>query len=167
MPSVFKVASLTSLLILTASVSAQAIHPKNVEGPSAVQLVQLDKGGAGRNAEPKQAPSQKGDRGSRANRGGTTVREGRSGSDGASTRRRSGGDGVTVRRRGDQAGGSTRAYRRADRGNRRGVRFYWGPGAEFWFYDGYYHGDCTWLRRKARATGSRYWWTRYRQCRAL
>lgn len=50
---------------------------------------------------------------------------------------------------------------------RRGVRYSWGPGAEFFFYDGYYHGDCSWLRRKANATGSRYWWQRYRQCREL
>ncbi len=48
---------------------------------------------------------------------------------------------------------------------RRGVRYSWGPG--FYFYDGYYHGDCSWLRRKANATGSRYWRQRYRQCREL
>jgi hypothetical protein len=48
---------------------------------------------------------------------------------------------------------------------RRGVRYSWGPG--FYFYDGYYHGDCSWLRRKASATGSHYWWQRYRQCREL
>jgi hypothetical protein len=46
-------------------------------------------------------------------------------------------------------------------------RFYWGPGAEFWFYDGYYHGDCRWLRRKAVQTGRQYWWRRYRLCRGL
>ena len=52
-----------------------------------------------------------------------------------------------------------------DRNRRRGTRFYWGPGAEFFFFDGFYHGDCAWLRRKARDTGSRYWQQRYRQCR--
>ncbi len=52
-----------------------------------------------------------------------------------------------------------------DRNRRRGTRFYWGPGAEYFFFDGYYHGDCAWLRRKARETGSRYWQQRYRQCR--
>lgn len=46
----------------------------------------------------------------------------------------------------------------------RGVRYMWG-GLPFFFYDGYYHGDCSWLRRKARQTGSSYWWRRYRQCR--
>lgn len=46
----------------------------------------------------------------------------------------------------------------------RGVRYMWG-GLPFFFYDGYYHGDCSWLRRKARETGSSYWWRRYRQCR--
>lgn len=45
-----------------------------------------------------------------------------------------------------------------------GTRYLWG-GLPFYFYDGYYYGDCRWLRRRAEATGSSYWWTRYRQCR--
>ena len=49
-------------------------------------------------------------------------------------------------------------------GGHRGTRYLWG-GLPFYFYDGYYHGDCGWLRRRAEATGSRYWWVRYRQCR--
>ncbi len=49
--------------------------------------------------------------------------------------------------------------------HRYGHRYYWGPGLEFWFYDGYYYGDCSWLRRRAVVTGSRYWWRRYRLCR--
>lgn len=58
-------------------------------------------------------------------------------------------------------GGHDRDYIR-----RRGHRYVWGPGIEFWFYDGYYYGDCAWLKRRAIATGSSYWWRRYRQCRA-
>ena len=50
------------------------------------------------------------------------------------------------------------------RGERRGTRYVWG-GLPFFFYDGYYHGDCGWLRRKARETGSSYWLARYRRCR--
>jgi hypothetical protein len=38
-------------------------------------------------------------------------------------------------------------------------------GLQFWFYDGYYYGDCAWLRRRAVATGDSYWWSRYNQCR--
>lgn len=53
-----------------------------------------------------------------------------------------------------------------NRGVHRGTRYSWGPGALFWFYDGYYHGDCAWLRRKAETTGSKTWWRRFRQCRA-
>lgn len=49
--------------------------------------------------------------------------------------------------------------------HRHGRRHTWGPGIYFWFYDGYYYGDCEWLRRRAIATGSRYWWRRYNQCR--
>ena len=52
------------------------------------------------------------------------------------------------------------------RDHRRGTRFFWGPGAEFFFYDGYYHGDCAWLKRKAAQTGSQYWLRRYRLCRS-
>jgi len=45
----------------------------------------------------------------------------------------------------------------------RGHRYNWGPG--FYFYQGRYHGNCGWLRERARATGSRVWWQRYRNCR--
>lgn len=49
---------------------------------------------------------------------------------------------------------------------RSGRRFNWGPGITFYYYDGHYYGDCSWLLRRARATGSRYWWSRYRLCRS-
>ncbi len=68
--------------------------------------------------------------------------------------------------RGDRDG--VRSGRNYDRGyiRQRGKRFNWGPNIAFYFYDGYYYGDCDWLRRKARQTGSDYWLRRYRQCRA-
>ena len=53
---------------------------------------------------------------------------------------------------------------RDERGERRGRRYDWG-GVAFYFYDGYYHGDCQWLKRRYRETGNRYWLVRYRQCR--
>jgi hypothetical protein len=46
---------------------------------------------------------------------------------------------------------------------RLGRHLFWGSG--FWYYDGYYYGNCEWLRRRALITGSRYWWRRYRLCR--
>ena len=68
----------------------------------------------------------------------------------------------------DRPGHVDRDRHRGDRHrvghNYRGTRYLWG-GLPFYFYDGYYHGDCGWLRRRAEATGSRYWWVRYRQCR--
>jgi hypothetical protein len=76
---------------------------------------------------------------------------------------------------GRRAGDGARPGRHIGRGGKRydrrhvrryGRHFSWGPGISFWFYDGYYYGDCTWLRRRAIATGSNYWWRRYRQCRA-
>ncbi|HEX5958590.1 MAG TPA: hypothetical protein VFY92_08035 [Hyphomicrobiaceae bacterium] len=36
-------------------------------------------------------------------------------------------------------------------------------GAPFYYGYGYY-GSCSWLRRKALRTGSRYWWNRYEAC---
>ncbi|MEI9900286.1 MAG: hypothetical protein WDN31_09365 [Hyphomicrobium sp.] len=50
----------------------------------------------------------------------------------------------------------------------RGGRFY--GGYPFYGYGGYYYGDydngysCAWLKRRAQATGSRYWWARYAEC---
>jgi hypothetical protein len=32
------------------------------------------------------------------------------------------------------------------------------------YYYGGYGGDCYWLRRRALATGSGYWWDRYNAC---
>jgi hypothetical protein len=75
----------------------------------------------------------------------------------------------TVWRGGDRDIRRGRIDRRGHWNGRRirryGRRYAWGPGISFWFYDGYYYGDCEWLRRRAVVTGSRYWWRRYRQCR--
>jgi hypothetical protein len=49
--------------------------------------------------------------------------------------------------------------------HRHGRHFVWGTGIGFWFYDGYYYGNCAWLRQRAIATGSSYWWDRYNSCR--
>ncbi len=51
-------------------------------------------------------------------------------------------------------------------GQHRGTRYAWGSNYVFWFYDGYYHGNCAWLRSKYHETGASYWLHRYRQCRA-
>jgi hypothetical protein len=48
-------------------------------------------------------------------------------------------------------------------GDNRGRRYSWGSG--YRYYDGYYHGDCGWLRQRAEVTGDRVWMRRYRQCR--
>ena len=52
-------------------------------------------------------------------------------------------------------------------GHGHGLRFY---GSPFVGYGAYYDGGggysegCGWLRRRALATGSRYWWARYEDC---
>lgn len=63
-----------------------------------------------------------------------------------------------------------RDRRRVDRGDRRhrhhrGTRHVWAPGIVFYFDDGYYYGDCDWLRARALATDSATWWRRYELCR--
>lgn len=40
----------------------------------------------------------------------------------------------------------------------------YGYTAPYYFYSDEYGGGCSWLRRKAIETGSRYWWRRYRDC---
>jgi hypothetical protein len=69
---------------------------------------------------------------------------------------RSGRDSV---RRGDRGRGTAfRSRGRDDHGRR---------GADFDFFVGPSYGyvsDCDWLRRRAVATGSSYWWRRYRAC---
>lgn len=57
--------------------------------------------------------------------------------------------------------------RRHHRGGRRHYPRYYGyvPYLYDYYYDDYYDdGGCSWLRRKAVRTGSRYWWRRYRRC---
>ena len=48
---------------------------------------------------------------------------------------------------------------------RRGHHYGWGPGIGFYFSDGWYYGECGWLKRRALATDSPVWWHRYRRCR--
>jgi hypothetical protein len=68
---------------------------------------------------------------------------------------------VEVERRGDR--------RWRDRPDRdrivRGHRYLWGPGIAFYLSDGYYYGECRWLKRRAVETGDRIWWRRYERCR--
>jgi hypothetical protein len=92
---------------------------------------------------------------------------------------------VVVERRADRDRGDFRQERRAvagveiekrrdrnwrrsddhDRIIRRSHRYLWGPGVAFYFSDGYYYGECSWLKRRAIETGSRIWWRRYERCR--
>ncbi|MBX9684684.1 MAG: hypothetical protein K2X41_12940 [Hyphomicrobium sp.] len=48
---------------------------------------------------------------------------------------------------------------------RRGRRYNWGPGFAFYLNDGYYYGECNWLKRRARETGNPIWLRRFAQCR--
>ena len=48
---------------------------------------------------------------------------------------------------------------------RRGHRYGWGPGVAFYFTDGYYYGNCGWLKRRAIVSGNPIWWRRYHRCR--
>ena len=151
-----------------------------------IHLAQAQPGGEAAKAPSGQAAGKSGGANTSAgrDRAGSSGSASRSQGANAQPANRARGDGqparATVERRvnrgdGERAGSERRVRpevqrRRVDndrRGDgRRGTRFYWGPGAEFFFYDGYYHGDCEWLKRKARQTGSHYCLRRYRLCRA-
>lgn len=69
----------------------------------------------------------------------------------------------------DRRGDRDRDERRGDRGDgdrRRGGSFnlYIGPGVPG-VYGVRPYQSCAWLRQRALATGSNYWWNRYRRCR--
>lgn len=51
-------------------------------------------------------------------------------------------------------------------GFRRGLYLAPFVGYGAYYYGGYggYGSGCGWLRRRAEATGSRYWWARYEEC---
>ena len=55
----------------------------------------------------------------------------------------------------------SRFHRHRHSGFRRHYGFIGGPV----FHRYHYTGGCGWLRRRALATGSSYWWHRYRACR--
>jgi hypothetical protein len=84
--------------------------------------------------------------------------------DGAARSRRGAGADAYV----DKGGDRNRGWKRSeghDRIVRRGHRYLWGPGVTFYLSDGYYYGECGWLKRRAIQTGDRIWWRRYERCR--
>ena len=50
------------------------------------------------------------------------------------------------------------------RGWRYGGIYFAAPVYGYGYYNSYYGSSCHWLKRKARRTGSRYWWRRYYRC---
>jgi len=62
-------------------------------------------------------------------------------------------------------GGGGRHFHRGG-GFRRGLHLAPFVGYGAYYYGGYggYGSGCGWLRRRAEATGSRYWWARYEDC---
>ncbi len=129
------------------------------QGGQAARAPRGREGGAQRmqrseSSERRSRPSANTERRVTTERPAMSERRNRPSTEGARVQRRSGDTNVVVRDRS-----------RGDGQRHRGVRHSWGPGIYFYFYDGYYHGDCAWVRRKAISTGSAYWWRRYRQCR--
>jgi hypothetical protein len=122
----------------------------------AVSIVNAQEGRPGRDG-PKvemntgKSLSNRGDRGDvRSERGSDRIvrrdRDGRNGDRYDGRRRWSGGDG-------------------GRRHWRSGRRYSWGPGVVFYLNDGYYYGECNWLKRRYRQTGHRVWLRRYAMCR--
>ncbi|MFN0218254.1 MAG: hypothetical protein ACKVP4_05510 [Hyphomicrobium sp.] len=70
--------------------------------------------------------------------------------------------------RSDKFDGQRRRYSGGNGQNRHwrsGRRYNWGPGFAFYFNDGYYYGECSWLKQRARQTGNPIWLRRFAQCR--
>ena len=53
----------------------------------------------------------------------------------------------------------------SNRNWRAGRRYSWGPGFAFYLSDGYYYGECSWLKRRYNQTGNRIWLRRFAMCR--
>ncbi len=118
-------------------------------------------GGGGRAVEPRGGVSE-----GRVMRGGRRGEAAvvRGSGEGRAERRGTRGDTILRGARGPRPDARVRGG--GDRPWRAGRRYSWGDGGVFYFYNGYYYGDCSWLRRRAELTGSRYWRQRYRLCRA-
>lgn len=168
-------ATLSATLLLGGAVTAaQAAGPGAPSNPSADSLVTKVQGiGGGAQREGGGAapggggPSVGGGRsggggGGSINRGGGGERGfvNRGGGDRGGVQRGGGGDRWVGERRGREGRGDHRGRHRYSRD--RGLRIYLGPG--YGYYDGDYDYSCEWLRRRAIATGSRYWWRRFRDC---
>jgi hypothetical protein len=100
--------------------------------------------------------------------GGAQLRSGERGDGGARFRaergmRDDGGTRFRAERRGDR--GVEFGFRDRDRGFRDRDRRHFGRRGVFIEGGyGYVPGSCEWLRRRALASGSPYWWRRYRAC---
>jgi hypothetical protein len=67
-------------------------------------------------------------------------------------------------RHGDFRHGKRFRHADFDRRHHRRFRRFVGYGFPYYDYGYYYGGDCGWLYRRARITGSPYWWNRYYAC---
>ena len=105
------------------------------------------------------------DRGKGMRDGGPAAKVERRNFDGDRSSRRGLNKDVQVERRGDGPP-NQRWNRRRDRDFvvRQGRRHNWG-GITFYLSDGYYYGECGWLKRRAVRTGNPIWWSRFRRCR--
>lgn len=119
--------------------------------------------GAGdRGSMRRDGDSDRGDRGDR-NRGDRSDR-----GDRADRGDRDRGDRADRGNRGDRYDGNRRRWSGGNGSNRNwrsGRRYSWGPGIAFYFNDGYYYGECNWLKRRYRETGNRIWLRRFDRCR--
>ena len=105
--------------------------------------------------------------------GGGTMGEKQGGGGGGTWEGKKGGGGGTWEGKKGGGGGGTWEGKRRDRGEYRGGRGggvwrgerYGGPSIRIYPRRGY-GPRCGWLRERALNTGSRYWWRRYRDCRA-
>lgn len=150
------VGGLASALLLVSQVGELQAEQKGNDGGHG--------GGASRGGGARSA----GPRTSGASRSARTNQGPRNSGGNVTARRSTGGGAVHASGNGNRGAGRRHHNDGDGDGNgHRGTRYVWGDGGEYWFYDGYYHGNCAWLLERAEETGSSYWRRRYRLCRVL
>jgi hypothetical protein len=124
-------------------------------------------GGGDRGSMRRDGDGDRGDRGNR-NGGDRADRGDRDRGDRADRGDRDRGDRVNRADRRDRYDGNRRRWSGGNGPNRNwrsGRRYSWGPGFAFYLSDGYYYGECSWLKRRYNQTGNRIWLRRFAMCR--
>jgi hypothetical protein len=167
-PHMTAATALASCLILAAATAAYAAPPINLKpavdaSTSPVELVKKGGGGGGPRGGGYKGGGDKGGKAFSGGGGGGKHRGDFARKGGGDSHARKGGGGHYAYK-----GGKDHYAGKGHKGDhhkhhRYGKHYRYYPG--IFTYGAYsYYDECDWLRRKARVTGSPYWWQRYQEC---